>query len=250
MADDRAAEIVAATGLEPALTRCIKRTALLVEILSVSMECITRKQTYCIVVIRICASKVTDIDQYTEIGMVNRVDKSFNTVGILGKEAVVFDTGSDSLGFSIFCNFTVCSCKNGKNVIEASPSCTCNYVTGSSVVAESFAAVCFSNVNKALNTCYFRVGIAVEEVSADTEAASFDAYALAIIADILCIRNVCRKIVIIFGGFNEINAFTAKFFNFIDTTLYSKGTFLGVTVEAIKTDAYFHYDLYLVKSLD
>lgn len=246
VADDRAAEIVAAARLEPAFTGRIERAALLVEVLSVCMDSITCKKAYCIAVISVCASKVADIYQCTEIGVINSVDKLFNAFGILCEEAVVFDTGFNALGCGIFGYFTVSSCKNGKNVIEASPSCACCVITGGRIVTKGFAAVCFSNVNKAFNTCDLGIGIEIEEVGADTEAASFDANALTIISDILCIRLVCFKIVVVFGGFNEVNAFCAEFLYLIDTTLDTKGVFFGIAVEAVKTYSYFHYDLYLV----
>ena len=249
VADDRAAEIVAAARLEPAFAGCIERAALLVEVLCVSVNRITRKKTYCIAVISICASEVADIDQCAEIGVINCVDKLFNAFGILCKEAVVFDTGFNALGCGIFCYFTVSSCKNGKNVIEASPSCACCVITGSCIVTKGFAAVCFSNVYKTFNACDFSIGIEIKEVGADTEAASFDANALTVIADILCVCFVCFEIAVVLGGFYEVNAFSAEFFNLVDTTLDTKGAFLGVAVEAIKTYAYFHYGLYLVKML-
>ena len=211
------------------------------EILCVSMECIRSEQADSIVMIGIGTGKVADIDKRTEIGMINRVDKLFNTVGILSEEAMVFDTGFNSLCFSIFGYCTICLCKNGKNMIEASSGFNAYGIAGGCIVTDHGATVSLGDVNKALNALDFGIEIAVEEICAHAEAKRLNADAFAIIADILCISLISLEIVGILRSFDKIDTLCAKLFNFIDTSLYSKGFIIAV--KAIKTNAYFHANL-------
>ena len=233
MADDRAAEIATAARLEPAFAGSVKRAALLVEILCVCVYRILREKADRIVVICICAGKVADIHQCAEIVVIYSIDKLFYSVGVLSKEAVVFDTGFDTLGFSIFGNLAICSCKDGKNGIEALPFVAA-VITGGSIVTHCKTAVSCSNVNKLFNASDFRIGVSVKEIGANAEANCLNTDFLTVVADILRVCEIALVILGISRGFDKVYAFAAEFLYLIDTALDSERIIGIVAVEAVK----------------
>lgn len=187
VADDRAAQEVAAAGAEGALARVAGVEGLDDEVLRVDVDrvrCDARKGHRRVLV---GAEKVAHVAEQAEILVVDRGIQLLHALGILRVEAVVLDHRADAELLGVFGDEAAALGEAGEQRVKRAVFAGVDRVADRRVVAHALDAEDAAEVDKLLDALDLLVEIAVaavDEIGADREARDLEAEAVRLRADL------------------------------------------------------------------
>lgn len=242
---DSAAEVVAASGAEPAHTGEGKLAVTNEEVFYVNVNGIREKLAYCFCGIVVSAEEVTHIEEKTEVIGTYGVEEFFNAVAVLTEGTVVFEHGLDAESFSVIGN----AASAGSNDLDAIVK-TAFGLFGSGVAAGDIVSHAGNAEGLRNSELFFEIfelffGIVIKKVCADGIGRNSDIFISGISLDFFSLLDFAFS----FGSVNidKFDCRKAEFFCFIYNLENICACFAHVLTKTVRANAYFHdCDLLLI----
>ena len=244
MADNGAAQVLAAAGTEAAFARIGIRERLYDEVLCMDIVRIRRNSCKCGSRVLICAEEVAHIGEKAEVFVVDCCVELLNTLGILHIEAVIFDHGADAELCSVLRDFLAGLCEAREHRIKRAEVTGVACIANGCVVAHAGDTedVCDVYVILYASNLFIEVAVAAgDEVAAHDECGNLKADALAFLAELFGVgETLFLGAGAEIGEIDKLNGIKAEFLGLRDQLKRSSLAGADLLHVAVHTDGKFH----------